>query len=127
MVMQDGVEVKKVQGPKFTIAEVWQEIRPKKERVSWHKLLWSSLNIPKHAVVVWMAILNRLPTKDRLIAWGMEINGICCLCQNANESRDHLFFECNYSMEIWAMILTRCVLAKLLVVGMKNFNGPFRI
>ena len=69
----------KYQGPKFTIAEVWKEIRPKKEKVSWHKLQWSSHNIPRHAVVVWMAILNRLPTKDRLIDWAMEIIGICSI------------------------------------------------
>ena len=74
VVMQDGVEVWKKSSPKFKIAEVWKEIRPKKERVSWYKLLWSSLNVPKHAVVVWMAILSRLPTKDRLITWGMEVD-----------------------------------------------------
>ena len=59
-----------------------------------------------------MTILNRLPTKDRLIAWGIKINGICYLCQSANESKDHLFFECNYSREIWAMILTKCSISK---------------
>ena len=55
-----------------------------------------------------MAILNRLPIKDRLITWGIEVSGLCFLCQSANEIRDHFFFECNYSREIWAMILAKC-------------------
>ena len=116
--MQDGVEVWKVTGTKFSIAEIWKVIWPRKEKVSWHKLLWSSLNIPRHAMVVWMAILNRLPTKDRLISWGMEVNGICCLCQNANETRDHLFVECSYSKGIWAMILANCGISR--VIGSWN-------
>ena len=68
----------KVTETRFSIAKIWKVIRPTKEKVSWHKLLWSSLNIPRHAIVVWMAILNRLPTKDRLISWGMEIGRASC-------------------------------------------------
>ena len=48
------------------IAAVWQEIGPKKEKVIWHRLLWSSLAIPRHSIIVWMAIVNRLPTMSRL-------------------------------------------------------------
>ena len=79
-----------------------------KEKVEWHRLLWSSLTIPKHSVIVWMAILNRLPTMDRLISWGIETSGTCCLCQEEVETRDHVFFECNYSKETWRMILSHC-------------------
>ena len=35
--------------------------------------------IPKHVVIAWMADLNKLPTKDRLISWGMEVEGECVL------------------------------------------------
>ena len=81
-------------------------IRPKREKVTWHKLLWWSLAIPKHTIIVWMVILNRLPTKDRLISRGIDMNGDCCLCQEELEAWDHIFFECNYSRSIWEMLLS---------------------
>ena len=42
--------------------------------------MWSYLSIPKHVVIAWMAILNRLPTMDRLMAWGIGVGGTCRLC-----------------------------------------------
>ena len=35
----------------------------------------------------------------------MDVNGLCRLCQNERESRDHLFFYCNYSKNIWEKTL----------------------
>ena len=52
-----------------------------------------------------MAILNKLPTKDRLISWGIEVNGVCCLCQMVQETKDHTFFGCCFSRSIWDRIL----------------------
>ena len=80
MVWNNGKEVWKLSRIKYLIAEDWKEIRPKSEKVTWSILLWGSLTIPKHSVVVWMTILNRLPTMDKLISWGIGMNGICCLC-----------------------------------------------
>ena len=68
MELKDGEEVWKLAGTKFSIVEVWRVTRPRKEKVLWHRLLLGSLTIPKHLVIVWMAILNRLPTMDRLIS-----------------------------------------------------------
>ena len=66
--IKDGKERWKLTGEKYRAAEVWSVIRPKKSKVSWHKLVWSTFNIPKHAFITWLAILNKLPTKDRLKA-----------------------------------------------------------
>ena len=57
-------------GGKYKAANVWSAIRPRKEKVTWFKLVWHSLNVPKHVFISWLAILNRLPTKDRMKAWG---------------------------------------------------------
>ena len=106
--LENGVEKWKFLGKKYSVTDVWEELRPKQDKVPWHKFLWGSMAIPKHVFISWMAILNRLPTKDRLISWGMEVNGDCCLCQGGMESRDHMFFECNYSKELWKSILHCC-------------------
>ena len=61
-----------------------------------------------------MAILNRLPIKDRLISWGIDINRDCCLCQEELETRNHIFFGCSYSRSIWGMLLSLCGINKVI-------------
>ena len=102
---KNGAEVWKFQGSKYSAAAIWNEIRPRRDRREWHQLVWTPLSIPKHVVVSWMAILDRLPTLDHMTSWGMEVNSTCRLCQNAMESRDYLFFSCSYSKDVWRSIL----------------------
>ena len=94
---KNGREIWKLDGGRYRAVTVWGEIRPKKEKISWHRLVWNPFVVPKHAVITWLAILNRLPTVDRLKAWGIDKDGLCTLCKQEQESRDHLFFECSYS------------------------------
>ncbi|XP_019235405.1 PREDICTED: uncharacterized protein LOC109215744 [Nicotiana attenuata] len=46
---------------------------------------------------VWLQMQNKLLTADRLNKWGMMIDTKCSLCQKAEETRDHLFVECEYT------------------------------
>ena len=105
-----GVEIWRILGEKYSVI-VWQEIRWKQNKVSWHKLL-SSMSIPKHVLISWMAILNRLPTMDRLALWGVNVRETCSLCLEELETRDHIFFGCKYSKEIWKRILLLCELKR---------------
>ena len=102
----------KLAGRNYKTSDVWERIRPKQEKVEWHRLLWAPFTVPKCALIAWMAILNRLPTMDRLQAWGLEVTGICVLCKQGIESRDHLFFSCTFSKQIWKGILTLCGLRR---------------
>ena len=102
--LNNGNERWKISGEKYKAAEVWSVIRPKKGKVTWHKLVWSTLNVPKHAFISWLAVLNRLPTKDRLRAWGIVTDGSCAFC-NEQETRDHLFFGCSFTKELWKKVL----------------------
>ena len=98
---RDDGAVWKYLGSKYSAAVIWNEIGPKQDKKDWHRLLWTSLMIPRHVIVVWMAILNRLPTLDRMSSWGLVQDGKCRLCQNALETRDHLFFACSFSKKVW--------------------------
>ena len=102
--IKDGNESWKNAGGKYKAAEVWSVIRKRKEKVGWHKLVWFNLNMPKHAFIAWLAMLNRLPTKDRLMVWGMEMEGNCVFC-GEQETRSQLFFGCSFSQEVWSEVL----------------------
>ena len=75
MVRNDGVESWKFPGRKYNVSAIWRIIRPKQRKLAWHRLLWGSYSVPKYAFIAWMAILNRLPTLDRLQAWGLDLVG----------------------------------------------------
>ena len=66
--LKNGVEAWKFLGEKYLVAKVWEELRPTQNKVRWHRFLWSSMAIPKHVFISWMAVLNRLPTMDRLVS-----------------------------------------------------------
>ncbi|WZZ78595.1 hypothetical protein YC2023_099167 [Brassica napus] len=53
-------------------------------------------------------ILDRCPTRDRLLRWGISVSHLCLLCNNASESRDHIYFDCNFSFDLWAISARRC-------------------
>lgn len=84
----------------FSVKNSWDCIR-EESKIPWAKLIWFSQCIPRHSFVVWLAIRNRLKTQDKLIAWGVQKNLLCPLCKSVPDSQDHLFFNCNYSKQIW--------------------------
>ena len=121
--MRTGREVWKHSGSKYQAAVVWEDIRPKQEKKDWHRMIWTALAIPRHEIISWMAVLNRLPTLDRLSAWGLVQDGTCRLCQNGMEARDHLFFSCNFSKEVWVLFY-RCTVCKGdFSIGVQNWSG----
>lgn len=74
----------------FSIASLWEKLRT---HFQWSHLVWFPAHIPKCSVITWLAILNRLSTKDRLVIFGIKTSSYCSLC-TGSESHDHLFFNC---------------------------------
>ncbi|XP_021293750.1 uncharacterized protein LOC110423743 [Herrania umbratica] len=59
-----------------------------------------------------MAILNRLPTRDRLLSWGISVRSECALCNQDLETRYHLFLSCDHSKHIWKRVLQTCAIQR---------------
>ncbi|XP_039010362.1 uncharacterized protein LOC120139094 [Hibiscus syriacus] len=91
---------------------IWEELRIKHEKVFWHKLVWFPLHIPKFSIISWLAVLDRLPTIERLIRMGITTVGSCILCNNALETRNHLFADCAMVAALWNEILNLSLLDK---------------
>ncbi|KAM6555783.1 hypothetical protein CsatB_002802 [Cannabis sativa] len=45
-------------------------------------------------MILWLVMLNKLKTKDRLFKMGIKVQEKCNLCDECNENIQHLFFEC---------------------------------
>ena len=81
-------------------------LRDAKSQCDWAKAVWFSQATPKFAFMVWLSMQGRMSTMDRIAKWNHGIDTTCVLCRSANESRNHLFFECSYSTQIWEKITT---------------------
>ncbi|GKC17938.1 RNA-directed DNA polymerase, eukaryota, reverse transcriptase zinc-binding domain protein [Tanacetum coccineum] len=85
----------------FSVAEAWKAIKTEFPKVIWHKHVWYSQCIPRHAFITCVAIKGRLKTKDRLSKWFSMQDLSCLLYGVDNESHSHLFFSCSYSKRLW--------------------------
>lgn len=85
----------------FSTSHTWNIIRDKSSKVSWFKGVWFSGATPRFSFLIWIAIHNRLSTGDRILRWNPQAISTCWLCKVDNETRDHLFFECDYSDKVW--------------------------
>lgn len=98
----DGTEIQN-----FSTRKTWSMVRNRALEQTWTRNIWFKGHIPRHAFTTWVAFQDRLPTRSRLVDWGMNIPSSCCLCSLLDESRDHLFLQCEVSEAIWASVLFR--------------------
>ena len=96
------------QRQKYKCGEVYTYLKGPRPLVPWAKLVWFSYGIPRHSFLTWLVLLDRCPTRDRLINWGLNVVPHCLHCNTGQESINHLYFECPYSNTIWTWIVNRC-------------------
>ncbi|XP_074290821.1 uncharacterized protein LOC141617527 [Silene latifolia] len=81
----------------YSVNEGYKWLRGPNPEVSWWRVCWNSMNVPKTSFIYWAVVLRRLLTKDRLVRMGGASDLSCFLCHSHDESHDHLFFDCLYS------------------------------
>ncbi|XP_024004020.1 uncharacterized protein LOC112081493 [Eutrema salsugineum] len=93
--------------PEFSSKKTWDILRPSDVHRPWFKIVWLKFGVPKHCFTFWVANLDRLPVKARLAGWGLNVDPKCTFCSLHHESRDHLFLQCDFSMQVWQQVLNR--------------------
>ncbi|XP_018448680.1 uncharacterized protein LOC130507370 [Raphanus sativus] len=92
---------------RYSTRMIYDVLRQEAPTVPWHKQVWFGGGIPKHSFRTWLMVLNRCPTRDRILQWGLSTDGNCLLCNAAPESRDHIYYACAFSSEVWINISGR--------------------
>lgn len=92
---------------RFSTRETWRALFPAPPHVFWHKAVWFTGRVPKHAFLAWIAARDRMVTRDRLIRWGLSVPPNCVLCSGHEENRQHLFFDCSFSDRVWSYFMSR--------------------
>ena len=89
----------------FSSKNTWLLIRKEYVLQRWSKYIWFKHATPKYSFHMWIATLDRLSTCDRMLRWNPAIDPTCVLCKQEVETRNHLFFSCAYSSQIWRMLM----------------------
>lgn len=90
----------------FSIRKMYNNMRGDYPRVHWRRLICNNQSSPRWSFILYMTVQNRLYTRDKLIKQGMQSSPICILCEQEQETTQHLFFECNIAARIWQKLLT---------------------
>lgn len=66
------------------------------------ELVWNSVALPKHRFLMWLAVQNRILTKERLMKMNIQVEDNCCvLCQvQVLETSRHVFVDCAYATSV---------------------------
>ncbi|KAK9705304.1 hypothetical protein RND81_07G046700 [Saponaria officinalis] len=85
---------------KLRLGLVYSMFRGEHPNLYWAKTLLDPIIVPRHAVVVKLAVQNGLPTVDNLNKHGLFLVNRCILCKAALESCLHVFYDCCFSAAV---------------------------
>lgn len=112
--------VKKIMGSKLSIDQM-QNTRSKRDslirkiylhllgqqtKISWKCLMFKDAARSKAYFIMYLMLYQRLSIVDRLGKWGLEVPQTCMLCQEANETAEHLLAQCQFYISLWNRMLT---------------------
>ncbi|KAL9671257.1 hypothetical protein QQ045_008825 [Rhodiola kirilowii] len=89
----------------FIVKDTYHTLKAREAEVDWYKLAWNRFNQPRASFNAVLIAQDRLPTKARLRIRGISVPSSCVLCNEEEETRNHLFFCCRISQAICGEVL----------------------
>jgi len=93
-------------------ANAYEFLRFRSTPVRWRKVVWESWSLPRYSFILWLTVLGRLRTRDRLHF--LQTDSPCVFCHEDDETHSHLFFGFRWTSTLWLWVkqwlhLTRCM------------------
>jgi hypothetical protein len=70
------------------------------------KSIWKVKSPPRIAFLLWATSLGRILTVDNLKRREFQLINWCCLCEKDEETINHFLHHCEYTVDIWNLVLT---------------------
>ena len=80
-------------------SNAYASLRPQGSAVPWEKTVWEQWSLPRNNFILWLAMLGKLRTRDRLRF--IHTDTFCIFCRQEEESHEHLFFGCRWTSSLW--------------------------
>ncbi|XP_019092186.1 PREDICTED: uncharacterized protein LOC109129064 [Camelina sativa] len=92
---------------KFSTKATWNHIHVVRPTMENHKVIWFRHATPKYAFITWLVAKNRIATGERMQRWNQPVNTGCIFCTHPLETREHLFFQCPFSAQVWEVLVQK--------------------
>ncbi|XP_045822376.1 uncharacterized protein LOC123915284 [Trifolium pratense] len=102
--LQNPVWTEMLNAQKFNMRKMYLANYDRSQSVPWRTLFYGNVARPRALVNLWIACNGRLATRDRLHKFGIIDTTCCCFC-SADETQQHLMFDCNETRDIWRKVL----------------------
>ncbi|KAM6567268.1 hypothetical protein CsatA_026396 [Cannabis sativa] len=96
---KDQINTSQFAAGNYKISDVYNHMTIGNQVCHWSKQVWSRMNIPKHSFLLWLAVQDRLKTRRRLVRFQIATDAQCILCNESDETAEHLYFCCKFSKE----------------------------
>ena len=85
---------------KGVLRKIYYPMKGMQQRPPWTCLMYRYAARPKAYITMWIMMNQKLSTIDRLTQWGIEVDKVCVLCKNAEETIEHLFLQCQCARKL---------------------------
>lgn len=92
-------------GMALTPVSLYKLLNVSSVEVHWHHWVWPRTSIPKVSFICWIAVQRKLYIMDQVARFVGSVDTTCCLCNDGEESHEHLFFRCSYAKEVLTKIM----------------------
>lgn len=103
----------------FTIQKPYNKLLVLQPKVPWGKLILRNKATPRSRFVVWLTALQKFYTKHKLKQLRMAVQ-TSVMCDNGNESHNHMFMLCPYAIEVRRMVMKNSPMIFLLLICNKK-------
>lgn len=90
---------------KGMIKKIYLQLLDHRHAAPWKNFMFQNIARPKTVFSLWLNLQGRIPTVDRLHKWKIKVDAQCCMCHHQDESRKHLFVQCEFARKIWNIVL----------------------
>ncbi|XP_019223812.1 PREDICTED: uncharacterized protein LOC109205556 [Nicotiana attenuata] len=106
-IQEARLDIKKILGSQsYSIRAVYNQLRGDFPKEEWSRLICNNKSCPRWKFILYLAVQEKLYTKDRLCNWGLQVDPVYALCEQELESHQHIFFLCRFSAQVWEKLLT---------------------
>ncbi|GJY04906.1 RNA-directed DNA polymerase, eukaryota, reverse transcriptase zinc-binding domain protein [Tanacetum coccineum] len=95
-------------------------------KAKWHELIWFKQCIPKHSFCLWLAMLERLLTHNKIMSWGIQTGLLYPLC-NKHERNQRIFRGEKRDADILHEAISEVIKLKLMNMKVKESNAVKKV